>query len=215
MNTTTKASLGATVILLVLALVIAVQNMTELKTTRAKVADLNDQKLSLQASLDRETKKNDELMMRVINPPAPAVAAPSPDLMRKIAQLEEGLLQAQVDQVAQAKEKQMLIDRVQDKEIVREKNLTPMQRRIRDAASIGLVEEVVEEGGFTVISAGRKQNVEEGIQFAIRRDVKIVGRVEVSSLVEGENKSIASIVQGSVQPGDGIRKGDTVIMYPF
>ena len=52
------------------------------------------------------------------------------------------------------------------------------------------------------------------MQFAIRRNVFIVGKVTVES-VEDANSSIVNIVQGSVQPGLKIKPGDTVIAYPI
>ena len=94
-----------------------------------------------------------------------------------------------------------------------EKELTTEQRKIRDAASIGEVNQVQVEAGFAVISAGKKANIEPGIRFAIRRDTFIVGKVEVTT--SEDDYSIVDIVQGSVQPGQKIKPGDTVIAYPI
>ncbi len=100
-------------------------------------------------------------------------------------------------------------------EIVREKELTDVQKKIRDAASIGEISNVQDELGFAVINAGKNKGIEPRMQFAIRRNVFIVGKVTVDSVADGGDSSIVNIVQGSVQPGLKIKAGDTVIAYPI
>ena len=214
MNNTTKASLGATVVLLVIALVIAVQNMTELKSVRQAVKDRDNFIAGLELQLAHEKEMNRKLVMRPQAPPAEAVVKVSPAIEERFAALEQELMVKAAEIAAQEEEKKMLVERVEQQEIVREKELTDVQRKIRDAASIGEVANVQDELGFAVINAGKAAGIEPNMQFAIRRNVFIVGKVQVES-VEDANSCIVNIVQGSVQPGLKIQPGDTVIAYPI
>lgn len=219
MNTTTKFSLGATVVLLVIALIIAVQNMTELKSAHQRVADhekeigrLTTELSKRDAAILYERDMNRKLIARSA---VPAVAPVSAALEAKIAAIERELEASQLDHGKVAAEADMLAARVeakQEAELIRENNLSDDQRKIRDAASIGEVNQVEAEAGFAVINAGTKANIEPGIQFAIRRDTFIVGKVEVTT--SEDDYSIVNIVQGSVQPGQKIQPGDTVIAFP-
>lgn len=221
MNTITKFSLGATVLLLVAALIIAVQNMTELKSARQAVID-RDQHIErleidnerLAATVAHEQGMNKTLIARLT---AQAQAAPvaATIVEDRLARIEQELQNKKIEIAAQAAEQEMLVERVEQKqqaELEKERNLTVEQRKIRDAQAIGTVSEVQQEAGFAVIDAGKQLNVEPGIRFAIRRDTFIVGKVEVTSVEEGY--SIVDIVTGSVQPGQPIKPGDAVIAYP-
>ena len=214
MNNTTKASLGATVILLVVALVIAVQNMTELKSARKAVTDRDAEIVRLSTQLQHEREMNQKLVMRPPVAATPAVVQTSPALEERLSALEMELKAKEADLARQEAEKDMLVERVEKREIVREKNLTEEQRKIRDAASIGKIVNVQEGLGFAIIDAGKAKGVEANMQFAIRRNVFIVGKVLVER-VEDANSSVVNIVQGSVQPGLKIQPGDTVIAYPI
>ena len=138
----------------------------------------------------------------------------SPALEQRLTALEQELQNKAIELAAQEEEKNMLVERVQKQEIVREQELTEVQKKIRDAASIGEVSHVQDDLGFAVINAGKSAGIEPQMQFAIRRDVFIVGKVLVDS-VEDANSSIVNIVQGSVQPGLKIQPGDTVIAFPI
>lgn len=213
MNTTTKASLGVTVVLLVVSLVIAVQNMTELKSSRAKVVDLEAQIALQKGLIEHEQLMNQKLVMRSAVA-APAVAQMSAAMEQRMAAIEAEMTIKAEEIKRHEQEKAILVDRVEKREIIREENLTDVQRKIRDAASIGEVLNVQGELGFAVISAGKSKGVEPQMQFAIRRDIQIVGKVSVESVADA-NSSIVNIVQGSVQPGQEIKPGDTVIAFPI
>ncbi|MFT5857818.1 MAG: hypothetical protein ACI8XO_005080 [Verrucomicrobiales bacterium] len=214
MNTTTKASLVFTVILLVVSLIFAVQNMTELKTTREAMVDRDTEIARLSGLLTHEQEMNQRLVMRPQIQPQPVAQTTTSAIEKRFEALEAELDIKQELINAQEAEKEMLVERVEKQEIVREKELTDVQRRIRDAASIGEVSQVQEEFGFAVINAGKEDGIEPQMQFAIRRNVFIVGKVTVES-VEGDESSIVNIVQGSVQPGLKIQPGDTVIAFPI
>ncbi len=221
MNTITKFSLGATVLLLVAALIFAVQNMSELKSARQAVVDRDVEIKRLGAELERldntiahEQGMNRNLMAR-LNAESAAPPASMKAMQEKMAKLEAEMANEKIELAAQAAEQEMLVERVEKKqqeELVKEASLTADQRKIRDAQAIGTVTEVQDQAGFAVITAGKKLNVEPGIRFAIRRDTFIVGKVQVST--SEETYSIVDIVPGSVQPGQPIKPGDSVIAYP-
>lgn len=214
MNTTTKASLGATVVLLGIALVVAVQNMSELKSARQAVEDRDAEISRLSDQLAHEREMNQKLVMRPQLPDTPAVAQVSSALEERFNALEMELQKKSKELADQELEKQLIVERVEKREVIREENLTDVQRKIRDAASIGEVTNVRGDLGFAVINAGKSKGIEPQMQFAIRRDVVIVGKVLVDS-VQDANSAIVNIVQGSVQPGQEIKAGDTVIAFPI
>lgn len=81
-------------------------------------------------------------------------------------------------------------------------------RRIRSAPMLTSVTNVFAEHGLVVIGAGSRQNLEAGDEFSIRRDDRIVARVQVVEVDEVE--SAAVIVPGSiiVQDNPEIAGGD-------
>ena len=70
--------------------------------------------------------------------------------------------------------------------------LTPMQKKIKDAPAIAKVIAVKEALGFVVINAGSSKGIEKGTRFNIRRDKFIVAEVEINEVVDGSN-SIGNI----------------------
>jgi len=101
---------------------------------------------------------------------------------------------------------------------VREKKeaeeLTPLQKKIREAPAIGKVTDVKEGLGFVVIDAGSSKGIEKGSRFNIRRDKFIVAEVEINEVVDADN-SIGNIDSSKKPPGISIRKGDEVIGHPI
>ncbi|MAP16899.1 MAG: hypothetical protein CMO49_03905 [Verrucomicrobiales bacterium] len=91
--------------------------------------------------------------------------------------------------------------------------LTPMQKKIKDAPAIAKVIAVKEGLGFVVIDAGSSKGIEKGTRFNIRRDKFIVAEVEINEVVDGSN-SIGNIDADKKPPGINIREGDEVIGYP-
>ena len=87
--------------------------------------------------------------------------------------------------------------------------LTPAQRLVKSAPSIGKVKEFVPDQGFVVLSAGTKQGVSAGLKFDIRRDASIVGRVKITSA--DDNEAVADVDFKSVPAGVSIREGDEII----
>jgi hypothetical protein len=94
-----------------------------------------------------------------------------------------------------------------------ESDLTPMQRKVKNAGSIGVVEHYDSEWAFVVIGAGTEAGVEEGDRFAVRRSHYVVCSVEVSEVKEGQ--AIANLVPGSLDPGMEVLAGDEIIHSPL
>ena len=121
MNTTTKASLVFTVVLLVISLIFAVQNMTELKTTRQAVVDRDSEIVRLSQMLGHEQEMNRRLVMRPQAPAPTPVVQTSKAIEDRFAALEAEVKNKASEIAAQELEKQMLVERVEKNEIVREK----------------------------------------------------------------------------------------------
>ncbi len=88
-------------------------------------------------------------------------------------------------------------------------SLTPTQRLVKSAPSIGKVKEFVPDQGFVVLSVGTKQGVNQGSSFDLRRDASIVGRIKITSADEEE--SVADLDYKSVPGGITIKAGDDII----
>ena len=87
--------------------------------------------------------------------------------------------------------------------------LTPLQRRVKDAPSIGAVKEYVAEQGFVTLAAGKKNGIKEGMKFDLRRDAAVVGRVTIS--MAEDNEAVADLDPRSVPAGVTVKTGDEII----
>lgn len=87
--------------------------------------------------------------------------------------------------------------------------LTPLQRRVKEAPSIGKVKEVVLDQGFVTLDAGTKHNVQKGTKFDLRREAAVVGRITVTDADEAE--AVADLDPKSVPAGVTVQAGDEVI----
>ena len=108
-------------------------------------------------------------------------------------------------------ERETIAEKLKGQEQTQE--LTPMQKKIKDAPAIAKVIAVKEGLGFVVIDAGSSKGIEKGTRFNIRRDKFIVAEVEINEVVDGSN-SIGNIDADKKPPGINIREGDEVIGYP-
>lgn len=87
--------------------------------------------------------------------------------------------------------------------------LTPLQRRVKDAPSIGAVKEYVAEQGFVTLAAGKKNGIKEGMKFDLRRDASVVGRVTIS--IAEDSEAVADLDPKSVPAGVTVKTGDEII----
>lgn len=110
-------------------------------------------------------------------------------------------------------ERAQLTETIAEKLKKKEDELTPLQKKIREAPAIAKVVAVKEALGFVVIDAGSAKGIEKGSRFNIRRDKFIVAEVEIDEVVDSSN-SIGNIDIDKKPPGINIREGDEIIGYP-
>jgi hypothetical protein len=120
---------------------------------------------------------------------------------------------AAADLEAVKAERAQLTETIAEKLKKKEDELTPLQKKIREAPAIAKVVAVKEELGFVVIDAGSAKGIEKGSRFNIRRDKFIVAEVEIDEVVDSSN-SIGNIDIDKKPPGINIREGDEIIGYP-
>lgn len=94
-----------------------------------------------------------------------------------------------------------------------EPELTPMQRKVKNAGSIGVVEHYDSEWAFVVIGAGTEAGLKVGDRFAVRRNYYLICSVEVSEVKQGQ--TIANLVSGTLEPGMEVQAGDEIIHSPL
>ena len=135
----------------------------------------------------------------------------------KIDQLREEMKTASdaatADLEAVKAERAQLTETIAEKLKKKEDELTPLQKKIREAPAIAKVVAVKEALGFVVIDAGSAKGIEKGSRFNIRRDKFIVAEVEIDEVVDSSN-SIGNIDIDKKPPGINIREGDEIIGYP-
>ena len=120
---------------------------------------------------------------------------------------------ATADLEAVKAERAQLTETITEKLKKKEDELTPLQKKIREAPAIAKVVAVKEALGFVVIDAGSAKGIEKGSRFNIRRDKFIVAEVEIDEVVDSSN-SIGNIDIDKKPPGINIREGDEIIGYP-
>jgi len=214
---TMKLLLGATIALLLGAMVMSWQGMKEgvANAPEDEVARLRKQVNELRIEQERLRLEREYQQLRDAPiPQQPTHAAASSlemEAMKAELAAKEAALREIEEQKAKAerdaqtyKDEAGLVGRhvleSKDNELRR-------ARMIRDALLIGRVKEYVEEpeyGGFVTIELLMPENVQIGIQLAIRRQTGILGHLKISSIEAGE--AIANPMPGFGQirpePGD-------------
>lgn len=88
--------------------------------------------------------------------------------------------------------------------------LTPAQKQVKAAKSVGKVKTVVKDQGFLVLDVGSKQGITKGQQLEVRRENSVLGRLRVSESID-ENEAVADLDLSSIPAGVSIEPGDEVI----
>jgi len=109
-------------------------------------------------------------------------------------------------------EKSLLDQKLDEQQPNSAVELSELQKKIAEAASLAEVLQIEQEYGFVVISAGEGSGVSVGQEFALRREHYLVGKVVVAEVKEGT--AVANLVEGSVPVGIEIAAGDQVILEP-
>jgi hypothetical protein len=87
--------------------------------------------------------------------------------------------------------------------------LTPLQKRVKDAMSLGKVKDVVPEHGFVTFHAPGDVGLKEGQQFDLRRNAAVVGRITISAIEP--DAVVANLDPKSVPSGLSVQAGDEII----
>ena len=87
--------------------------------------------------------------------------------------------------------------------------LTPLQRRVKEAMSLGKVKDVVPEHGFVTFQAPGDVGLKVGQQFDLRRNAAVVGRITISAIEP--DAVVANLDPKSVPSGLSVQAGDEII----
>jgi hypothetical protein len=214
MDKLTKGILGITVTVTVIGVVTIMSLLMKLRDEEVKNDNL------IRQNNDQNQARQDDRVGAVEKQVKDALAQQQAENDKKIDELREEWKAASdiaaKDLAAVKEERAQLSDTIA--KTIREKEeseeLTPLQKKIREAPAIAKVIDVNEGLGFIVIDAGSSKGIEEGSRFNIRRDKFIVAEVEIYK-VENADSSIGNIDSSKKPPGISIRKGDEVIGYPI
>ena len=212
MDKLTKSILGITVTVTVIGVVCIMSLVMKLSEEQNKTADLIGQ------INEQNAARQDDRVSVVEKQMNDVLAKQQTENDKRIAQLREEIKAtsnaAAKDLEAVKAERAQLSETIAKS--VREKKeaeeLTPLQKKIREAPAIAKVSDVNE--GFVVINAGSSKGIEEGSRFHIRRDKFIVAEVEIDKVIDADS-SIGNIDASKKPPGINIRKGDEIIGYPI
>lgn len=214
MDKLTKGILGITVTVTVIGVVTIMSLLMKLRDEEVKNDNL------IRQNNDQNQARQDDRVGAVEKQVKDALAQQQAENDKKIDELREEWKAASdiaAKDLAAVKEERAQLSETITKTI-REKEeseeLTPLQKKIREAPAIAKVIDVNEGLGFIVIDAGSSKGIEEGSRFNIRRDKFIVAEVEIYK-VENADSSIGNIDSSKKPPGISIRKGDEVIGYPI
>lgn len=214
MDKLTKGILGITVTVTVIGVVTIMSLLMKLRDEEVKNDNL------IRQNNDQNQARQDDRVGAVEKQVKDALAQQQAENDKKIDALREEWKAASdiaAKDLAAVKEERAQLSETITKTI-REKEeseeLTPLQKKIREAPAIAKVIDVNEGLGFIVIDAGSSKGIEEGSRFNIRRDKFIVAEVEIYK-VENADSSIGNIDSSKKPPGISIRKGDEVIGYPI
>ncbi len=213
--------LGITVLLLAVSGYLAIQNRQMYLFEKYKSE-------SLQSQLDEARRVPVQQY-----PPQPAPArtvAPDPEeteLPDDLKRIEKKLFPKPSDSLTATEEDfnaikaELAAEEAKDKEIesklleMEQNNpvkLTKAEQKIMAADAIAKVTAVNEQHGFATIDAGSDKNLQQGMEFAIRRDRYIVGQVTVGNLIDPV-ESVVVPLPGTIPAGVKIVPGDELIAY--
>ncbi|MEC7357789.1 MAG: hypothetical protein VYC09_05045 [Verrucomicrobiota bacterium] len=214
MDKLTKGILGITVTVTVIGVVCIMSLVMKLSDEKDKTASL------IGEIKEQNTARQDDRVGAVEKQMKEALAQQQVENDKRIAEIREEMKSAsssaakdlEAVKAERAQLSETIAKTLRDKKEAEE--LTPLQKKIREAPAIGQVTAVKEGLGFVVINAGSSKGIEEGSRFNIRRDKFIVAEVEINEVVDADN-SIGNIDSSKKPPGISIRKGDEVIGHPI
>jgi hypothetical protein len=216
---TMKILLGATVALLLGAVAISWQGMTQgvRDTPKDEIARLKAQVDELRREQDRLQLEKQMQALRTAEPVAPPVTNSERDAMKAELALKEAELRRIQDEKDKAERTAKLVEdenlTFEKRELEKGDGELRRARLISEALLMGRVKEYEDDpnlGGFVTFEVLMPDNVQSGSILAIRRKTGIAGQLKVSEItVEG---GIANVLPGfgPVKP----EPGDELILPP-
>ncbi len=200
----THIAQGLTLLLVMVTLWLAWQAGEESKKANAKMDRLTAQATSM-GSFSASVQEQGSMLPPVTAPslppePAPAVpTAPVPVVNSTFPPADEptGAELARASLPASAPV------------TVQPGELTALQKRVKEAPSLGKVQDFVAEHGFVTFQVVADSGLKPGMQFDLRRDAAVVGRIKID-FIEGTDV-IANLDPKSVPAGVTVQKGDEII----
>jgi cell shape-determining protein MreC len=195
MNMTTKATLGVTIVLLIVAMILSLKNYSDKKELFELLAGKQPSPQSAPAATPDLIGDLDRRLREV------------EDREATIAKLQTELGNAKLE-VAETKTLNTIVE---DRQKKQEESLSPMALKIKATPAIGKVIGTSADWGFITVNAGSESGIQAGMKCAVRRDHYIIAQVMVD--ITEPNRATANIT-GSVAEGMQIMEGDDMIAYP-
>jgi len=216
--------LGATGLLLVAALILSMGSMNsgsdakEIAELRAQIKELN--------AAERELAVLRQSPSPTAVPPEPTPFAPDPieeanrqaEDAARIAALEAELAEATGDAEDIAKKADILEEEASlltTRAVEKTDKEGRRARIIQEALLIATVTGYSLEDGFAVLNIQRPDNAQEGTKLAVRRNLGIVGQLQISKLYPN-SEAIADPLPGTFPGGSiDLKPGDELIIPPL
>jgi chromosome segregation ATPase len=192
---TLKILLGATMALLLGAVVVLTSRMNDgvRNAPEEELVAMRRQLTELEAEIERvRTEKERVALRRIAAEPSPTDPLTRGEAQESVKDLQERLAQLEreaeenAERAEQAEKESEFITQHQAENSKREAR---RMRTIRDAMQMATVIEWVEDpnfGGFAVLKVENADNVQPGVELAIRRNGGILGRLKVTEVtIEG------------------------------
>ena len=210
---TLKILLGATMALLLGAVVVLTSRMNDgvRNAPEEELAAMRSQLSELEAEIERvRTEKERLALRRLAEQPSPTdpvtrgeAQETVKELQERLAQLEREAEEARQDAELAERESGFLTERHAENS----KREARRMKSIRDAALMATIQEWVEApeiGGFATLKVENPDNVQPGVDLAIRRNDGILGRLKVTEVtIEGAVATpITQFDEIKPQPGD-------------
>jgi len=202
----THIAQGLTLLLVIVTVWLAWQAGEESKKANAKMDRLTAQATSM-SSFNAAAQEQGSMLPPVAAPslppePAPAVvAAPSP-----VPVVNPTFTQADEPTGAELARASLPVSSPAE---IKPGELTALQKRVKDAPSLGRVQDFVAEHGFVTFQVVADSGLKPGMQFDLRREAAVVGRIKID-IIEGTDV-IANLDPKTVPAGVIVQKGDEII----
>lgn len=222
---TLKILLGATLALLLGALVVFTNRMNDgvENAPEQEIAKLSKQLNELEAEIERtRLRREEKLLLDAARQPAPTDAVTRAEAEEKVEEMEErmAVLEREAEEAraaAELAEQEALLLNGRNAE---DRNKAARRvRLINEAMLIATVREWIEDpnfGGFAVLQVESPENMQTGIELAIRRNGGVLGKLRVAEVTaEGAVANpITRFAEVKPEPGDELILNSVVELAP-